>query len=250
MSSLSFPKYLNRNPSQTFQRSRQQGLTSDKRFQEVYGLGAAIDHQDLNSTFHPETVSFSFTPQNTTLHINRTLSPHMDLDKQDMFSWVSHFRETSIPCAWDQPTSLQVLLSPLSPYLLRKFNGTPSLDSYLHQLLKLKYTLNQTNKYYLLIEKISQKKLSTRGEFITAVYFCCSRLEIPREWSPELKQAKREEKIFSELTSNKRLEVARLNIYGVSEIVRIIKTVEDTIYKQLSCNQTHIEHPLIQALRI
>ncbi|KAG0438227.1 hypothetical protein DMUE_3219, partial [Dictyocoela muelleri] len=71
-----------------------------------------------NDTYKPTRATFTITPPNTNLQIQRTLPLLEDLDKQDIFALREEILETASIAYWDEVTTLQVIKSISSTSIL------------------------------------------------------------------------------------------------------------------------------------
>ena len=144
-------------------------------------------------------------------------------------------------CGWDEQTAFQVLLSIISPSLQALVHNQVSVEGVLNTLFQTKYPVAHTAKYYYALENILQSQFITIHKYLNALNFYSLRLSITKGWSQALIDEKKIERFYAGLTDVTILEMARLNISAIDDIIQTISSVEETLIQQTLKNENNFD---------
>lgn len=109
--------------------------------------------------------TFTITPANTNLSIQRSLTCITDIEKQDLFKWKAEFLETRKICNWDEATSISVLESTTNTIYLQNMRQESTLEEKINSLFRLKYPIHRSFALAQDLANIKQEQFHTIENF-------------------------------------------------------------------------------------
>ncbi|KAG0420220.1 hypothetical protein EQH57_0250 [Dictyocoela roeselum] len=202
-------------------------------------------------TFVPQQVSFTITPPNTNISIQRTFAMLESIQEQDLFKWREELFQTISLTSWDEQTAIR---ASVVPEYINLIQHKTSLSEIWDAIFKHKYPRSEYIKYLNQLSNTQQNSFLTIKEYHEEIERLSLRLGICLDWTEEMRQMKVQESFVNGLSKRTQLEMARLNIRECSEICAIINSTEETMLEQMKVRKskppfTNKEHHRSEKMR-
>ena len=195
---------------------------------------------DFNPNFKEERATFTFTPLNTTLCIQKSLPMISSLHEQNIFDWSKDFINTAKSCNWDDQTLSTVLSSITAPSLQYVYDNSTNITDKLNALFKAKYGDADALRLYNELAQIKQRNFPTIQLYAASINEICKRIAVCKSWNEQITLEKKMEAFYNGLHERTQLEMARLNIHNLQEMYLVRNSTETTMLEQMKNNfQSH-----------
>ncbi|KAG0420474.1 Transposon Tf2-6 polyprotein [Dictyocoela roeselum] len=206
------------------------------------GIISLLAKEDNSNTeresFTPQRITFTLSPPNTNISIQRSFTMLESISKQDIFKWKDEILQTMELAAWDEPTTIGVIKASVASKYLHLLQNKTTLNEVWTSILQYKYPPNEYLRYLNQLSNTHQNSFLTIKEYYNKIEQLCLRLGICLNWTDELRRLKIQEAFFNGLSKRCQLEMARLNIHDCTDIYSIINTTEETMIEQIKSMKT------------
>ena len=189
--------------------------------------------QDFDLNFHPTTDTFTISPPNTNLTLQKKITHLESIEKQNILAWYDEFAETCRLCGWNDETIETTLIFIASPKLQYLFQGTNSPQEKFTRILQAKYPPNQCFSFTKELSSIKQYKFRTIKKYVHKLSTVLRKLGISKGLTQEEIENKKQELFYTGLTKRTQLELVRLNANSFEEMFQLISTTEKMIEDQM-----------------
>ncbi|KAG0435920.1 Transposon Tf2-6 polyprotein, partial [Dictyocoela muelleri] len=195
----------------------------------------AKEKQNENSEegYKAQRITFSITPPNTNISIQRSFAMLESIEHQDLFSWKDEFEQTIALASWDENTALGVLKASVTNKYLHLVQTQTTLTGAWSSIFQHKYPYSDHIKYLNQLSNIRQNTYLTIKEYRNQIVKLCTRLAICLGWGNEAKEQKIIEAFYNGLSKRCQLEMARLNVKDCKEMYALINSTEETLIEQI-----------------
>lgn len=111
-------------------------------------------------------IVYTIRVKETEIKFKGTLYSMENIHKIDLIRWIRKFRKTVEDCAWTEADAIKVLQQLLNEEYYTKIKNKKILDSYLDELIYLKYTSNRAQEYSTQLQSIKQRSYRLIGNYV------------------------------------------------------------------------------------
>ncbi|KAG0439307.1 hypothetical protein DMUE_2521 [Dictyocoela muelleri] len=209
----------------------------------MISLSAKNEYEhEMQTTFVPKQISFTITPPNTNISIQRSFTMLESIPEQDLFKWKEELIQTISLASWDEETSIGVIKASIASKYLHLIQNKRNLQDIWDAIFKYKYPRGDYLRYLNQLSNTHQNSFLTIKEYHSEIERLTLRLGICLDWSEDIRKMKVQESFINGLSKRTQLEMARLNIRECAEIYSVIDSTEETMIEQMKANRDKNTH--------
>ncbi len=234
--------------------SRQSGIANHKI---ILSSNELEKNTPKNNSAYRQTglkpFTYEFEVPGTGITLKKELYPLMDIENQDLLTWVSDIRTAVEQTKWPESVTVALIKNIVGKEIHAKISSLSSFEKVLETILKLRYPERQAGHYLNKAKKIRQKDFYYIHEYARAQenllneYFICSNIN---ETGQRLKY---QEIFFENLDTLTKLYLYEKDITTKSEALSKIEAMETFILQlseELNSSNTNQENETKSSFQI
>ncbi|KAG0438125.1 hypothetical protein DMUE_3283 [Dictyocoela muelleri] len=168
--------------------------------------------------FVPQRITFTITPPNTNIGIQRSFTMLESIEKQYLYKWKEEILQTASIASWDEPTTVGVVKASIASKYLHLIQHKMTLDEIWKAILEHKYPYSDNLKYLNKLANTQQNDFLTIKKYYNTIESICTRLGTCLGWNEDMRRIKCQEAFYNGLSKRCKLEMVRLNIKDCTSI--------------------------------
>ncbi|ORD96395.1 POLY [Hepatospora eriocheir] len=208
-------------------------LQFSTRGQNVHRINLSCINDETNENIiyrsEQRPILVEYLIEGTDLKLKRELYPLDNIQIQDVFEWVSEFRDVSVLAKWEEAAALQVLRSMVSKEIRQEISSLRTVETCLFAILKLKYPSRLMMMFLSNAKAIRQRDYTyiasyskTQCKALQAYFISCSITKAQQN-------SKLEELFFENLEPSTKMYLLEKEITTKDEAITKIQGMEGVI---------------------
>ncbi|KCZ75197.1 hypothetical protein H311_03829, partial [Anncaliia algerae PRA109] len=188
-----------------------------------------------------KTFNFTITPEGSDIKIGITIKELKSIEDPNLCDWVNEFRELSAANSWTDKTSMLILKSITDKTLWHYFSSKATCDTCLDALISAQYPPRKRYFYEEELCKIKQKNYYLINEYLNEIKSIFNKYCLCIEMKPKEQNKRFEEYFYKGLDDITKLEMEKLGLYAIEDIISKIQSMESLLLNQSEKRQNSME---------